>query len=456
MNPKSGSLIRAAVLAVITSGFSTQISASGFALIENSASGQGNAFAGAAASAEDASTIWFNPAGMSKIKGSQLLVVGHYISPKSSFTNGDSRTAADVGADPLTGPDDDGATDAFVGNVYWMTDINEQMKFGLGVTVPFGLKTHYDDSWKGRYHAVETDLKTLNFNPSISFKVNDKFSVGGGINLMLADLILTSVVDFGSVCYAALNQAICDAQGNTPQGADGFGDLGGDNYDDFGWGINLGLMYDITPKTSLGVAWRSETKLKIKGDAKFTVPASASFITSAGLFIPSGISGEVTLPQTFSVSVAHDINKLKLLADITWTGWSSFEELRIVYDNPDQPDSVTTENWEDTFRYSIGADYILSNAWTIRGGLAYDETPIPDAEHRTPRIPGNSRTWLSFGGTYHINQEFIVDVGYSHLFISDTPINNTLESGIPELRATLNGTYDNAVDILSAQLRWNY
>jgi len=453
MNPKSGSLIRAAVLVALSSGFSTQVSASGFALIENSASGQGNAFAGAAAVAEDASTIWFNPAGMSKLKGNQLVVAGHIIVPKSDFTNGNSVDA--FGTD-LSGPDDDGATTAFVGNLYWMAEINNEMKFGLGVTVPFGLKTHYDDNWKGRYNAVETDLKTLNINPSISYEVNDKFSVGGGINLMLAELTFTSVVDFGSLCYAALSPAACDGIGNTPQGADGFADIGGDNLNDLGWGVNLGLIYDITPETSLGVAWRSEVKLKLEGDADFKVPASATFATSAGLFIPSRISGEVTMPQTFSISVAHDMNKWKLLADITWTGWSSFDELRIEYENPDQPDSVTTENWDDTFRYSIGADYTLSKTWTVRGGLAFDETPIPDAEHRTPRIPGNDRTWLSFGGTYNINEEFIVDIGYSHLFISDTPINNTLESSVPTLAATINGTYESSVDILSAQLRWNY
>jgi long-chain fatty acid transport protein len=456
MNPKSGSLIRAAVLVAITSGFSTQISAAGFALIENSASGQGNAFAGAAAYAEDASTIWFNPAGMSKIKGNQLVVVGHFISPKSSFSNGNSTTAAIVGGAPLTGPDGDGATDAFVGNLYWMAEINEQMKFGLGITTPFGLRTLYDDSWKGRYNAVETDLKTININPSLSYKVNDQFSIGGGINLMFADLTFSSVVDFGSLCYAALNPAVCNGQGNTPQGADGFADLGGDNFSSPAWGINLGLMYDITPETTVGVAWRSETKVKLKGDAKFKVPASASFAPAGGAFIDTGISGEVTLPQSFSVSVAHDINKWKLLADITWTGWSSFDELRIEYDNPDQPDSVTTEDWQDTFRYSIGADYTLNDTWTVRSGLAYDETPIPNAERRTPRIPGNNRTWLSFGATYHIDEAFIVDIGYSHLFISNTPINNTFESSVPTLAATVNGTYESSVDIFSAQLRWNY
>jgi long-chain fatty acid transport protein len=163
------------------------------------------------------------------------------------------------------------------------------------------------------------------------------------------------------------------------------------------------------------------------------------------------------LPQSFSVSIAHDYGTLKVLADITWTGWSSFEELRIKYDNLNQPDSVTTEEWEDVFRYSVGVDWQYSDKVILRSGIAYDETPIPSAERTTARIPGNDVTWLSFGGTYIINPEFTVDIGYSHLLISDTKINNTFESSQPALAATLTGTYEDvSADILSAQLRWNY
>jgi len=441
------------VLAALMASMSAPVFSSGFALIENSASGQGNAFAGAAAYAEDASTVWFNPAGMMKLDDAQIVIAGHFISPNSSFSN---ISSTDAFGTPLSGPDDDGGIDAFVPNFYWVTEIDEHMKFGLGINAPFGLTTDYDDTWKGRYHAIETDLKTININPSIAWQVNQQLAIGGGVNVMLADVALSSMVDFGSLCIAQLGAAACTALGDTPQGADGFADLSGDNFDDLGLGINLGLMYDIDEHTRLGVAWRSEIKMKVTGDAKFTVPASASFVQAAGLFVNTGLKADVTLPQSLSVSVAHDMARMKLLADITWTGWSSFDELRIRYDNTSQPDTVTTENWNDTFRYSVGVDYTLDEKWTIRGGLAYDETPIPDAEHRTPRIPGNSRTWLSLGGSYHIDTTFVIDAGYSHLFVSNTPINNAFESSVPTLAATINGTYDSSVDILSAQLRWNY
>ncbi len=421
--------------------FYSSAHASGFALIENSASGQGNAFAGAAAIAKDASTVWFNPAGMTKLKQKQIAVVGNLIIPDSSFTNNNS---TDGSGNPLTGPNDDGGSTAFVGNFYWVTDLGAT-KFGLGINTPFGLGTEYDDNWVGRYHGVETSLQTINFNPSIAREVNKQLSIGAGINVLLADITLTSAVDFGSLLGA-------------PQLVDGFADLSADNltFNEFAWGVNFGMMYDFNKNTRIGVAWRSEIDVKVEGKADFKVPLAAAPVLGSGAFQDTRLQANVVLPQNLSVSVKHDMNKITLLADITWTGWSSFDELRIEYNNPSQPDSVTTEAWEDTFRYSLGMDYQYSEKMTLRTGVAYDETPIPDETRRTPRIPGSDRTWLSFGLTYQMNSAFIVDVGYSHLFIDDADVNHTLESSQPALEATLNGTYEASVDILSAQLTWNY
>ncbi len=133
-------------------------------------------------------------------------------------------------------------------------------------------------------------------------------------------------------------------------------------------------------------------EMKAKGEVDFTVPDQLGFLTGTGLFMDGDIEATVNLPASFSFSLAHRVSKFTWLADVTWTGWSSFEELRIKYDNPAQPDSVTTYDWEDTMRYSVGLDYLLSNRWVLRTGLAYDETPVPDKERRTPRLPGNDRT----------------------------------------------------------------
>ena len=432
--------------------------ASGFALIEMNASGQGNAYAGAAAHTNNASTIYFNPAGMMKLEDQQIAVVAHGIAPSADFNNdGSSRpAAAGFPAGPLTGDGDDGGEIAFVPNFYWVKPINRDMSFGLGVNSPFGLKTEYDEDWVGRYHGTLSDLKTVNFNPSLGYRVNDKVSIGGGLNVMLASVDLNSAIDFGTICVSAT--PVCGAAGVTPQGADGKGELDGDNFSDPGWGFNFGIQYMPTSDTTVGIAYRSEVDINVDGNANFKLPNDPvvqSVIDLSGAFVDTGLSSDVTLPASFSFSLAHRVNRITWLIDATWTGWSSFDELRIEYDNAAQADSVTTEDWNDTMRYSVGLDYQYSDSLVLRTGLALDKSPIPRAKNRTPRLPGNDRTWVSLGFTYMACGAFSFDVGYSHLFIKDADVDNTLETTIPPLNATLSGEYEAEVDILSAQLNWN-
>ncbi len=451
MKKRTTKISLAIATAMLGSTISMQAQAAGFALIEFSASGMGNAFAGAAATAEDASTVQFNPAGMSLLDGDQLSGVFHVILPSSEFVNNGSQSAF---GDPLTGAEDDGGRNAFVPNFYWVKQLGNDAAFGISVTTPFGLATQYDDNWIGRYHAVESDVRTININPSISSRVNDKLSLGAGINVQYVDVILSSAVDFGALCVAQLDSASCGALGALPQQADGFAKLTGDTIS-VGW--NIGMMYEFTQQTRMGLAYRSQLKHKVNGDADFTVPSAVSFITDAGAFADTGLQATITLPDSLSASVLHQMNDdLTLLADVTWTGWAKFEELRIIYDNPLQPDSVTTENWDNALRFSIGANYKMSDTLKLRGGLAVDNTPVPSAERRTPRIPGDNRTWVSLGVQYQLDKNMTVDVGYSHLFVNDTTINNTFESSVPTLNATLTGSYQASVDILSAQLSWKY
>jgi len=434
--------------------------ASGFALIEMNASGQGNAYAGAAAHTNNASTVYFNPAGMMNLESEQLSFVAHVVDPSADFENDGSSLPAALGpfGGPLTGDDDDGGETAYLANFYWVKPLDDKTSFGIGVNTPFGLKTDYDDDWVGRYHGILSDLKTLNFNPSLGYRVNDKLSIGGGLNVMLAKVDLTNAIDFGSLCLAAAGAATCVPGGATPQEADGKAELDGDNYDDLGLGFNLGFTYMLSKQTTLGVAYRSEVDLNVEGDADFKLPANPTVqavIGATPLFVDTDLKADVTLPASFSVSLAHQVNKFTWLTDITWTGWSSFDELRIEYDNPAQPDSVTTEDWNDTMRYSVGLDYQYSDSLVLRTGLALDESPIPNKEKRTPRLPGEDRTWVSIGLTYLASSAISFDIGYSHLFIDDAKIDNTFESSVPTLNSTLTGEYDGEVDILSAQLNWN-
>lgn len=413
--------------------------AAGYALIEQSASGLGNAYAGGAAAAEDAATIYFNPAGMMRLGANrQLLVAGHIIVPKAEFTDQGSHKHAAAGGTALTGNDDGGVT-AFVPNLYYVMPLSATTRFGLGINAPFGLSTEYDKTWAGRYHAIESSLMSVNINPSFAAQMTERLAVGFGFNFQYVDVTLSSAIDQRTLSAGAIP-------------VDGYAKLTGDNYARLNTGVNAGVLYQATDATRMGLAYRSRVKHHVEGTADFEVHPG---ITLGGnVFVDTGLKSSVTVPATLSLSAYHDINdRWALMADATKTYWSVFKELRIEYDNPLQPDTVTTSDWDNSWRYSLGVNYQLDDRWLLRAGAALDQSPIPSAERRTPRIPDSDRRWLALGASYQ-SGELSLDIGYVHLFVSDTKINNTLESSIPALNATLKGEYASSVDILSAQARW--
>jgi len=344
-----------------------------------------------------------------------------------------------------------------VPNLYFSTQMGEGLFAGVGINAPFGLATKYRDDWVGRYHAIESEIKTVNINPSIAWRINDKLSIGGGISAQYAEVTLSQAVDFGSVCFGlegagVLPGGTCAGSGVLPLKADGKAKLKGS---DWSFGVNLGALINLGERTRIGVAYRSKIKQEVGGRAKYQVPANFQAILDMGipLFTNTGASAAVDLPSTASVSLYHAFNEQwAILADVTWTRWSLFDELNIKFDNPNQPPTVQPENWDDSWRYSLGAIYKPNNKWTFRVGWALDESPIPSDDYRTPRIPGNDRTWIALGAGYRISDTMAVEVGYAHLFVDDTGI-DALDHGTGH---RLVGEYNSDVDIISAQMTVNF
>jgi long-chain fatty acid transport protein len=409
----------------------------GFAVIENSASGLGSAYASGGAAAEDASTVWFNPASMTLLKGQNVAAALHFVAPSADFTN-EGSTFAD--GSPLNGPNSNSDVTAWIPTFYYTGQINDNLFAGISVNAPFGLITQYDDNWVGRYQAVKSDLKTININPAVAYKIDEHWSVGGGVSLQLLNITLSSAIDFGSMGFG------------TPGYNDGFATIKGDNYNSIGYGWNVGVLYNLDEKTRFTLAYRSGIHQHVDGTADFSVPASAAPILSTGAFTDTTASADVTLPASASLSAYHSYERFDLMADLTWTQWSVFKELRIKYGNPNQPDSVTTEDYRDQWRAALGGRYHVNKALLLRAGIAYDQSAVRNAQLRTPRTPDNDRTWLAMGLGYTFSKMVSVDVGYTHIFIPKTPIDNTLESSVPQLQDTLSGNYDSHVDILSGQL----
>jgi long-chain fatty acid transport protein len=428
--------------------------ASGFALVEQSIKQVGSAISGGAAAAEDASTIFFNPAGMTRLQGRQVVVGGHLIAPSSKFS-GSATANPLLGGAAISGSDGgDAGSTAFVPSFYYAQELNDQLWVGLGVGAPFGLSTDYDSDWVGRYHAIKSEVTTINFNPSVAYKVNDQLSLGAGISLMRASAELTNALDYSAICLSSIGPTGCAALGLvTPASAATDGNFSVEG-DDWGYGFNLGLLYEVNQQTRIGAAYRSKIKQELEGTADFTGPAGITLPAALTAVLADGdASAAVDLPASLSLSLTTSVApKWELMADVTWTQWSSFDELRIEFDNPLKADSVQPENWDDTFKFSLGFNYRHSPEWTWRGGIAYDQTPIPSAEDRTPRIPGNDRKWLAAGFTYTASPAMVVDVALAHLFISDTTINATDTA----FGHNLTGTYESDVNILSAQATWQF
>jgi long-chain fatty acid transport protein len=440
--------LRRLLTAGLLAGLAPLAHGAGFALIEQSASGQGNAYAGGSAIAEDATTVYFNPAGMTRLHGTHTLLAGHVIITGADFDNQGSVLNPALGDVPLPGDSDKGGQSGYVPNLYLVTEVGERWRLGLGIGSLFGLKTDYDDDWVGRYHALHSHLTTVNFNPSVAYKLNDMWSLGAGIDIQYADAKLSNAIDFGTVCVGQLGPQVCNALGVQPTTADGRLKIGGD---DWGYGFNLGLLFQPLPSTRFGLAYRSKVALSLKGHANFRVPEQAAFLTATGAFTNTDVKAAVDLPETVSISAVHEINpQWTLMGDVTWTRWSRFDEIVFRFDNPAQPTSSQPEDWNDSTRYSLGLNWRPTGAWTLRTGVAYDETPVPGSRERTARIPDNDRTWLSFGLGYRFSPRLSFDLGYSHLFIDDASIDNTEVS----TGHVLKGKYDLNVDVVSAQVEW--
>jgi len=433
--------------------------AAGFALIEQSVKGLGTAFSGGAAVADDPSTVYFNPAGMTRLQGQQATAGFHVIVPSAEFEKKSATNA--LGASLSGGNSGDAGQVGTAPNLYYTHNLGNQWTVGFGLNVPFGLATEYDKDWVGRYHAVNSEVMTINLNPSVAYKLNEQLSLGAGVSAMYMEANLSQMVDFGLASYSVHGTP---ALVSNPA-LDVYSDL---NADSWGYGYNLGALYEVDDKTRIGVSYRSEVEQDLEGDADFVTPnldAINPLLTLAAStsFPDQGASGTITLPASAQLSAFRQVTpQWAVMADIMWTEWSSFDDLTIEFaqgigSGLVKKQSTTQEQWDDNMRYSVGTTYALNDAMTLRGGLAYDESPIPDA-YRTPRIPGADRFWIALGGGY-ARDAWSVDVAYAHLIVDDGDLN--LQTGIDPAadefgRGNLSGSFENSVDIASVEVSYKF
>lgn len=392
--------------------------ASGFQLKENSVKGLGSAFAGSGVNPGDTSVVLNNPATMTQFEGTTVQADVTAIDLNYEFEG----SGTDVLGRPLTGSDGGNAGDVTPVPAFSVVHkLDNGLALGAMVSAPFGLKTEYEDGWVGRYFAHTSDVQIVNLTLSAALDITNRFSVGVGAIYSKADVTLSKSVDFGTLLFS--NPETRPLPFAVPQARDGFADVEGD---DTGFGWVAGLNFRPTDKLSLGLSYQSEIDYELTGTADWTVPGDVATIfsmspTTAPLFQDGNVKADLTTPSTTAIVARYDFtDRFSMMANATETGWSSLQEVRIRFDNPD-PDSVEPFGWEDTWFYSIGAEYALNDAWTLRGGVAYDETPT-SLEHRTPRLPDDDRRWYSLGATWQVSDAMEVSFAYTRLEPKDPKV----------------------------------
>jgi long-chain fatty acid transport protein len=411
--------------------------AAGFALAEQSAASLGTASAGAAAAAEDASTIAYNPAGIASLNSTQLVANGTLYMPSLPFTNQGSVLAAGV---PNIGPDDNGATAVPVPSFFISHPLTTELAIGLGVFSSFGSATDYRSDWVGRYQAQSTELTSIDFAPTITYRLAPSLAIGFSPVGRYSKAKFSNRIDFGTI------GASIGIPGAIPGRDDGAVKM---KASDWSMGFNSGILLDLTPGTRFGFAYFHNGSVRFRGSAKFERSALGNVISSAsGGFINTDATADVAYPDYLNFGVVQVLTQeTDVRAGLTWTQWSSFRELRIVFANPQQPDTVTLENWRNTITADIGITYRPQPNFVLRAGVSYGQTPVPSASVRTPRLPDSNRVTMALGAGYSVSQDVRLDLAYGHLFDEDV--------GLDVISATgdrLHGKTSVSGNILALQL----
>lgn len=374
----AGRLAAAALLTAAALSAQTA-SAAGFQLTEQSSLGAGRAYAGAGIVGDDLSAVHYNPAGMTLLPGTQMQAGSVWIEVNAEYDgdHGASENGRYKGQAIPAG--------------YITHQLTDDVWLGLGLTVPFGMGTDYDKEWEGAERGYTSTILTFDINPNVAWKVNDFLSVGGGISLQYAK--------------AKLGARLLKAGYSV-----GNGKINADSWD---WGWNFGAMLTLSEKLRFGLSYRSSITHDAEGDfdydSSIRLP-SKTFDSKATVKTPDTIMFTATWEAT---------DNLRLSSLIRWAKWSNFKTLTIKNEvsgpYTDFGSKSYDNDWEDTWLFSVGADYKLNDAWTVRGGVAYEKDPVGDNSKRMAVIPDTDRLWLSFGATWNASKNFQIDGGFSYL-----------------------------------------
>ena len=408
-----------------------QVVGGGVLLYEIGTADVGLAAAGYGARAQDASTVFTNPAGMTRLEGTQVLVGGQLLW-------GNTRFSIDSGTSPLLGNEDGGYAIGWDGwfpggGGFLSYSVSPDVKLGLALTGNFGLGLDYDDDWVGRYYTQKAVLLGVSFVPAIAYKVNDQLSLGASVNAM----------------YGVYKNEVAI---NNVDPLNGDGQLKLDD-NGWGWGANLGILYEVDERTRLGLTWSSQVNLDFEAKAKFSglAPGLEAVLGRRGL-LDSSIKLGIKVPQQVMGSIFSQIDdRWALLGSVGWQQWSKFGQVQIGIDNPENPNSVTANlDFEDTWHFAAGAQYRLSEPWLLNFGIAYD-TGFQDSSDVSPLLPTNSAWRFGAGAQQQLSPSTFW--GFAVEYVYGGTLDTELRSRLPVEaggRGDVIGSYENTGAVFAA------
>ena len=379
--------------AIAITAASADASASGFHLSEASVSNMSRAFAGAGVAGDDLSASFYNPAGLTLIKRPGVQVGFTMIDISSEFTGSASGPLSGGGTGSATGE-----IKAVVPAMFYVAPISDRLVAGLSLTLPFGLGTKYWENSFINAFAVDSNLRMLELDATLAYKLTDGLSLGANIGAQEGDAMLSSKV-MGT---------LTELEASDVQPA-----------------FSLGAMYEFDAGNRVGLSYRPSVKHHVEGQNRQNGRDVESTIRTPEIVMLSGYSRLSEL--------------IGLAGSVKWTNWSRFDELWIKYSDDGSTVSRVEENWRDTYMFSLGLDWFVHRDWTVRAGYAYEQTPIPSAEYRTARIPDNTRTLLSLGLGYRPSESVKIDIGYTAMSIRDADVDHDL--GIGPTSNNISGEY---------------
>lgn len=414
------------VLTGVAAATSTALAA-GFQLTEQSSLGAGRAYAGAGIVGDDLSAVHYNPAGMTLLEGTRFQAGGVWIGINADYSS-------DISDESENGR----LKGQMIPAGYVTHQVNDQIWLGFAMTVPFGMGTEYSKNWEGADRGTNAKIYTFDMNPSIAWKVNDFLSIGGGISVQYAKAEL------------GMGMSVL-----------GHGKVEADSWD---WGYNFGLMISPTDKLRFGLAYRSSIEHNAEGDTKLSGVKTGTDLDTLLGGQNFGMSTTLETPDTIMLTGTWEATeKLRLSGLIRWANWSKFKELNIENELPlflssSLPatikgglSNIDIENdWQDTWLFSVGADYRINSAFTVRGGIAYETSPIDRQETRMAVIPDTDRVWLSLGASWYPTQDLQFDIGGTYLMgVGDKDLYNSAGQKI--------GKYDSLdAYLLGVQMQYRF